>query len=379
MEQAIQKLEEELNEIFTYLHQHPELSWEEENTTQFLAQQLEQEGYRVTTFDDCTGLVGEFGEGDLTVGLRADLDALWQEVDGTWQANHSCGHDAHMTIVLGVVKLLNRLGYKPPGKIKVLFQPAEEKGTGALKLVELGAADDLGVLYGVHLRPIQELVSGYAAPAIHNGAARIITGKIRGLAAHAARPHLGINVIEVGAGLVQELSKIHVDPQVPASVKMTRFTAGGKSGNIIPDSAEFTLDVRAQTNEVMDRLQERIEKVVQGLSVIYETEITLQLESRIAAAVKDADATAWLAQAITTVIGADKCATPVQTSGGDDFHFYKLKKPELKATMLGLGCDLQPGLHHPEMSFQQRDLFVGIQILAQAVMDTFAAQQGKGC
>ncbi|MGZ4107352.1 MAG: amidohydrolase, partial [Tumebacillaceae bacterium] len=205
MELVLGKLEEELSEIFAYLHQHPELSWEEVNTTRFLAEQLRAEGYRVTTYDDCTGLIGELGEGDVTIGLRADLDALWQEVDGKWQANHSCGHDAHMTIVLGVVKLLNRLGYQPPGKIKVICQPAEEKGTGALKLVEKGVADDLDLLYGVHLRPIQELSSGYATPAIYHGAAQTILGKIRGLAAHAARPHLGVNVIEVGAGLVNEL------------------------------------------------------------------------------------------------------------------------------------------------------------------------------
>jgi amidohydrolase len=378
MEFVLGKLEDELKAIFAHLHQNPELSWEEVNTTQYLAEQLQQEGYRVTTYDDCTGVVGEIGEGELTVGLRADLDALWQEVDGKWQANHSCGHDAHMTIVLGVVKLLNQLGYQPPGKIKVIFQPAEEKGTGALKLVEKGVADDLDLLYGVHLRPIQELSSGYASPAIYHGAAQTILGKIRGLAAHAARPHLGVNVIEVGAGLVSELSKIHIDPQVPATVKMTRFTAGGKSGNIIPDTAEFTLDVRAQTNEAMDQLQARIEKVVQGLGLIYDAEIELQRETRIAAAVVDEEAKALLAHAIQTAIGEEKCAPAVVTSGGDDFHFYTLQKPGLKATMLGLGCDLQPGLHHPKMAFNQQDLFVGIKILATAIIETFDAYKRKG-
>ncbi|WP_442870369.1 amidohydrolase [Aneurinibacillus sp. Ricciae_BoGa-3] len=198
--------------------------------------------------------MGELGNGSIRVALRADMDALWQEINGKWQAIHSCGHDAHMTLVLGVIKVLNKLAYQPAGKLKVIFQPAEEKGTGALKMMDKGILDDVDYLYGVHLRPIQELAGGFASPAILHGAAQLIRGEIRGTSAHAARPHLGINAIDVGGALIQELSKIHTDPLVPSSIKMTRFVAGEKSENIIPDYAEFTLDVRAQTNEIMNQL-----------------------------------------------------------------------------------------------------------------------------
>lgn len=138
MRKMIHAMKEELWEIFDYLHRHPEVSWEEWKTTRFIEQQLIQEGYRIQTFPDCPGVVGEFGGGSFTVGLRSDMDALWQEVDGVWRANHACGHDAHMTMVLGVAKLFNRIGYQPPGTLRLLFQPAEEKGTGALKFLEKG-------------------------------------------------------------------------------------------------------------------------------------------------------------------------------------------------------------------------------------------------
>ncbi|WP_027408412.1 M20 peptidase aminoacylase family protein [Anoxybacteroides tepidamans] len=379
MKNAIASIQQEVFEVFDHLHQHPEISWEEFKTTEFLKQQLIQEGYRVQTFSDCTGVVGEIGNGSFTVALRADMDALWQEVNGTWRANHACGHDAHMTMVLGVVKLFNRMGYRPPGKLKILFQPAEEKGAGALKMLEKGVVDDVDFLYGVHLRPIQELRSGYASPAILHGAAQLIEGEIKGIAAHAARPHLGINAIEVGSALVQELSKIHIDPQVPASIKMTRFHAGEKSANIIPDYATFTLDLRAQTNEVMGELVEQLHNVTKGVSFIYGADIHLHQGVRIVAAQVNEEAQQIMERAIVAAIGKEKCAPPVVTSGGEDFHFYSVTKPELKTTMLGLGCDLTPGLHHPEMTFRREDLLIGIEILARTVIETFnnAQQQGE--
>jgi amidohydrolase len=373
LKQDLKQLEKEIFSIFDHLHQNPEISWEEVQTTQFLKEQLEKEGYRVQTFSDCTGVVGEIGEGDFTVAVRADMDALWQEKDGKWQANHSCGHDSHSTMVLGVLKLFKQMGYKPPGKLKVIFQPAEEKGAGALKMLEKKVLDDVDYLYGVHLRPIQELRSGYASPAILHGASQFITGEIKGETAHGARPHLGVNAIEVASSLVQEISKIHVDPQVPASIKMTEIHAGGSAGNTIPDRAEFALDLRAQTNEVMNELEFKLTQIIEGLSTIYDADIKLHSEIKLAAAKVDLEAQQIMEGAIQEVLGHNYCAPPVVTSGGEDFHFYSLMKEELKTTMLGLGCDLQPGLHHPDMTFRREDLLIGIQILATTVIHTFEA------
>ena len=375
MKSALKQIEKEVYSIFDHLHQNPEISWEEVQTTQFIKEILEKEGYQVQTFDDCTGVVGEIGEGDLTVALRADMDALWQEKDGKWQAIHSCGHDSHSTMALGVALLFNKMGYKPPGKLKILFQPAEEKGTGALKMLQKGILDNVDFLYGVHLRPIQELRSGYASPAILHGASQYITGEIKGEMAHGARPHLGVNAIEVASSLVQEMSNIHIDPQIPASIKMTGIHAGGPNGNTIPDRAEFTLDLRAQTNDVMNQLEYKLTQMIEGISMIYDAEIKLHSEIKLAAAEVDLTAQQIMESAIQEVIGPEFCAPPVVTSGGEDFHFYSLMKQDLKTTMLGLGCDLQPGLHHPDMTFHREDILIGIEILAKTVMKTF--QYGK--
>ncbi|UAC49597.1 M20 peptidase aminoacylase family protein [Bacillus aquiflavi] len=376
MKATINELKPIIKEIFTHLHEHPEVSWKEYETTNYLKDLLEHIGFTPKTFPDSTGLTVGLGTGPITVGLRTDIDALWQEVDGQYKAHHSCGHDAHMTMALGVLLLFKKKGYQPLGKLKVIFQPAEEKGTGALKMVEMGVVDDIDFLYGVHLRPVQELENGKATPAIMHGAAKFIAGKIYGEDAHGARPHLGQNAIEIGAALVNELSKIHADPMVPYSVKMTQFHAGGESSNIIPGRASFHLDVRAQTNDVMEYLTSKISKVAQAVSSLYDVSISLETKAAVAAAKVNKDAQNFMKEAIIDSIGRDNLVEPIITTGGEDFHFYTLKKPRLKATMLGLGCDLKPGLHHPKMTFDQTALYTGIEILAKTIIRTFDQLEG---
>ncbi|WP_025027333.1 M20 peptidase aminoacylase family protein [Caldalkalibacillus mannanilyticus] len=371
MKKMLKKLKPQVMQIFHHLHRHPEISWKEYKTTEYIAQFLQNNGCQVRTFSDCTGVVGEWGSGSPTIALRADMDALWQSVNGSFQANHSCGHDAHMTMVLGTILLLKEMSFAPKGKLKLIFQPAEEKGAGALRMIEKGLIDDVDYLYGVHLRPSQEVENRKAAPAIIHGASQKITGEIIGQEAHGAKPHLGINAIEVGASVVNALGKIHVDPMIPYSVKMTRFQAGGESGNIIPGYAQFTLDLRAQTNQQMEALFQKVEKVVKVIAELYSVEIALEYGFRLVAAEVNDEAKKIMSKSIVEALGKANLIPPVVTSGGEDFHFYIQKRPELKATMLGLGCDLYPGLHHPEMTFDREALLVGIEILTKTVLQTF--------
>lgn len=369
MKDIIQGLKPKLNRIFEYLHSNPEIGWQEVKTTAFIKETLELEGIQVDVFEGMTGLVATLGEGQPVVGLRADIDALWQEVDGVFQGNHSCGHDAHITMVLGVIFLLQQLE-ELTGTYKFIFQPAEEKGTGALEMVRHGVVDEMDFLYGVHLRPQVECPNGMATPAILHGAARFIQGRIVGEDSHGARPHLNANAVQLGADLVHMLNGIHMNPLIPYSVKMTQFQAGGDSPNIIPGSGSFSIDLRAQTNEVMSALTEKVDKIITALCMQYGVEVNTQITANIAAAVESDEATRIMATAIGRVIGEKFLAAPVVTTGGDDFHFYTLERPHLKATMLGLGCGLEPGLHHPRMTFDRNALFVGIEILAQALILT---------
>ncbi|MFD4815923.1 M20 peptidase aminoacylase family protein [Peribacillus butanolivorans] len=375
--QSIEKLRPRIIEIFNHLHSHPETSWNEVNTTAFISNVLKENQCSVKKFKDCTGVIGEIGNGSFTVGLRSDIDALWQEVHGSFQANHSCGHDGHMTLALGVFLVLKEMNFQPKGKLKFIFQPAEEKGTGALKMIDEKVVDDVDFLYGVHLRPAEEVKDGQAAPAIVHGAAQFIKGEIVGTDAHGARPHQGQNAIEIGASFVTLLNNIHLNPSIPFSAKMTQFFAGGESSNIIPGKATFSLDLRAQDNEVMKDLTKRVEKVAEALAVANGVEINLESGANVAAAIVNNQAQEIMAEAIADTLGKENLVAPVITTGGEDFHFYTLKKPEIKATMLGLGCDLTPGLHHPNMTFNKEALLSGIEILTKAIILTFE-KYGEG-
>jgi amidohydrolase len=227
-----QQLAERLHSIFEHLHENPEVSWSEVETTAYIANLLRQEGFEPQTFDNMTGLYVDIGKGTPKVGFRTDIDALWQEVDGQFRANHSCGHDGHMTMALGTIFLLKEMAPTLPGAIPIIFQPAEEKAQGAKALLEQGVVDSLQFLFGTHVRPLIELQDGTYAPALHHGAAKLFTGTITGVEAHGARPEQGVNAIEVAAALIDGIKRLWISPTQSASIKMTRLQAGGTSANI---------------------------------------------------------------------------------------------------------------------------------------------------
>ena len=364
-------IEEKMMKAFWHLHEHPEISYEETETTEYIYNLLEAEGFTPVRFKNTTGLycdMGNFDKGPI-IGVRADIDALYQEVDGVKQANHSCGHDAHMAMVIGTMLKIKDDPVLDSKGVRFIFQPAEEVGTGALAVVDEGVVDDLDYFFGIHLRPVEEARNGYAACSIEHGAASSIEFRITGDDAHGARPHLNHNAIEIGADIVNMLSKIHINPVIPSSVKMTKFLAGGKSLNIIPGNAECGIDMRAQTNEQMAKLKERVYDVLKTIEDFYSVKIEDIDYSGIVASESHQDAIDVLRRSIVETLGEEKCLEPIITSGGDDFHYYTVKLPELKGAMLGLGCDLKPGLHHPHMTFEHSALKNGMEILHKAIIN----------
>ncbi|GKV69355.1 amidohydrolase [Sporosarcina sp. NCCP-2716] len=356
---------QQIRKWFDHFHAHPEVSWKEHETTKEIARILTEMDVPFKTFEDVTGAVAEIGEGRPIAAVRADIDALWQEVDGTYQANHSCGHDGHMAMVLGALSYLKDepLG----GKIRFIFQPAEEKGNGSNAMIDRGAVDDLTYLFGIHLRPKEELPLGKASAAIRHGAAYFAEGKINGTDAHGARPHQGRNAIDPLLAIGQFLKTVQFSPYEPYSAKLTRIEAGGESLNIIPGTAKFGMDVRAQTNDVLQQLKQRIDKGIQDIAELYGTPIDVTWTDHTPAAEVSAEAADIAREAIIDVLGEDGYAPDVITSGSDDFHFYTIRNPDLKATMIGLGADLGPGLHHPAMTFDRDSLVTGAKILAETL------------
>lgn len=358
------------------LHWRAEASWYEFNTNSYLCAELERMGIPYRTFSDQTGIVAEWDEGEAgpTIAIRADMDALSHELkDGGRQIIHSCGHDAHMTIVLHAVQCLRQCGFRPRGRLKLLFQPAEETGEGALSIIRHGVIDDVTCLLGIHLRPVQELPLGKASAAIYHGAAAQLRGEIKGVQAHAARPHLGVNVIDSLAAIVQAVNAVKTNPGVPHSAKVTQASAGGTI-NIIPDYGTFGIDLRTQTNDGMDDLIRRVRRGVLAAGTANGAEVALDIATRTAAAAPNPMMERIVGEAIREMLGDEGWSPPIVTSGGEDFHFYPLERPQLSATMIGLGAALSPGLHHPEMSFDLAALRHGAAILAAAALLLFKSR-----
>lgn len=350
---------------FEHFHAHPEVSWKETETTNTIADILLSWNVRHETFDDVTGVIAEIGTGADVIAVRADIDALWQQVDGEFRANHSCGHDANMSMVLGA---LERLKDETLSKrIRFIFQPAEEQGNGSLAMIKKGVLDDVSQLYGIHLRPLEELKRGQYAAAIQHGAALFLKGRIIGDDAHGARPHQGQNALDVLFTIQQMLKSIYLSPFEPHSVKLTSVQAGSDNMNIIPGNATFSIDVRSQQNHKLLELRERIDTMLRQISVLYSVEIESEWQDFTPGAVIGTRSSQIAAEAIISRYGNENLVERIVTSGSDDFHFYTVEKPELDATMLGIGANLTPGLHHPQMTFERDVLDEGAVLLFETL------------
>lgn len=361
-------VESQILQWFDHFHKNPEISWKEYETTNKLAEILDELKIPYRRFDDVTGLIAEIGEGEEVIAVRADIDALWQEVDGVFRANHSCGHDANMSMVLGALLLIK--DEKLNKRIRFIFQPAEEKGNGAIAMIERGALEHVTHLFGVHLRPIEELPFGKVSPAIHHGAAMFLEGKITGIDAHGARPYQGKNAIDVTVAIHQALKNIYFSPFEAYSVKLTKIQAGGESANIIPGTATFSIDARAQKNEILCKMKDQIEKDLYAIKQLFDIEIEWEWEDITPGAEVSKESAAIAEEAIVEVLGVEHLAEEVVTSGSDDFHFYTIKHPEVKATMIGIGSDLAPGLHHPNMTFNYDALAIGAKVMAKTLLNS---------
>ena len=362
---------DELFRFFEQLHGMPELSMQEFRTSVHIAEYLEERGFQVTRGVGKTGLAA-YIHGSLpgpVLGIRADMDALGHIVEGELQPIHSCGHDAHSTIVLFAGIVAKELGLVKKGSLKLIFQPSEEQEetSGARAMIADGVLEDMDMCVGIHLRPIQEAKYGQAVSALKHGALATVTAEITGMAAHGGRPHLGKNTVDAIAAVVNAVNAIWVDPVVPSSAKVTAVKAGGANYSSIPEKGELGIDLRANTNEVMKELLDKVERaIITGASTIG-CGAAVQKIPGLPAAVFNEEMIRIAEDSIREILGEEGLLGIRGTTGAEDFHEYVKAKPELKTTYIGLGCDLVPGLHHPDMTFNKEALLDGVSILADIV------------
>lgn len=355
---------------YHFLHEIPELGFEEFKTSAYIADQLERAGLKVTrNINGTTGIVAEIDSGapGPVLALRADMDALGHIIDGQPCARHTCGHDGHSSVVLTAAQELLKEGAVKKGRLKLLFQPAEELGAGALAMVEGGALDDVEMILGFHLRPREECQVGQAVPAVYYSACSTLEATIKGAPAHAARPHLGVNALDAAVQAVQAVNTIHLAPGLSWSVKATRFLCDAGVTNSVPDEARVVWDLRSQENAPMTLLKEKVtQAILHSVAAVGATAEVVVLKEMPAAEIHD-DATEVIRAAITEVLGESGLTAAKTTPGSEDFFYYPVKRPAVKAGFWGLGTNLVPGLHHPDMHFDIHSLAIGVDIFKACV------------
>lgn len=344
---------------YAALHRIPELGYQEHRTCAYLCRRLEENGIPYERKGE-TGILAVIrGEKQgPSLALRADMDALpFINGDGSCDCIHACGHDGHMAMVLNAGIALQKAGLMA-GTVYLLFQPAEELGTGASSMIAEGLPH-IDRMIGIHVRAEAELPGGKAAAALYHQAHTSTTVVFRGKAAHGARPHQGINALSAAACAITAVDAITLDTPLSWSAKATGADTMGNVHNIIPEVCSVNFDLRAETNELALAVSNRVLTACKTAAEKFGCSCTVS-QNRGYAAEYDSAAMKLCEQAITSLLG--ETAPPVKTLGSEDFHAYHMEAG-IPTAYMALGSDLKPGLHQRDMHFSPDCLPVGSEIL----------------
>lgn len=376
----ILEFQSELRQIRRDLHAHPELCFEEQRTADVIAEKLAQWGIPVIRGLGVTGVVGVIrnGQSNRAVGLRADMDALpVQEINSFPHASrnagkmHACGHDGHMAMLLGAAKYLAE-HRKFDGTVYLIFQPAEEGGGGARRMMDDGLFTQcpMDAVFGMHNWPgIPTGTFGVTAGpmmASSNEFEVVITGK----GSHAAQPHKGIDPIMTAIQIAQGWQTIltrNKNPLEAGLISITQIHAGSAT-NVIPDNATLIGTVRTFSSDVLDLIESRMRAIAEQMAAAFDATVDFRFIRNYPPLINHAKETAFAVNVLTSLVGHDKVIADVEpTMGAEDFAFMLQEKPGCyvfigngEGAHRDAGHGLGPcNLHNPSYDFDDDLLPVG--------------------
>jgi amidohydrolase len=364
-------LQAELEKQFKWFHAHPELSYEEYETTKRIRQLLEDESIEILDLPLETGLVAIIRgkKSGPVIALRGDIDALsiQEETSLEWKSKeagkmHACGHDFHLTAVYGAAVLLKELEEKLCGTVKLIFQPAEESSLGALKIIETGVLEDVSAIFGIHSAanfPVGTLgiKEGSVTAAVDRFQIRL-----KGFGTHGASPHTGKDPIVATAALINALQTIvsrNINPFSAGLLSITHVTAGN-TWNVIPEKAFIEGTVR--TTDKDDRLffEKRLKEITKSICKAYEVEGEVNWIVGPPATNNDQKWTEFAKKV------ANEAGITVERSqpslGGEDFAFYQ---EFIKGVFIQIGTGETYPNHHPKFQVNPAALSVGAEYLCK--------------
>lgn len=381
----VKDLAEQLkNELVSWrrqIHENPEVGWHEVATGNMVAAELAKMGIEVTRIAK-TGVLGiiKGAAPGKTVALRADMDALpiTEATDVPYKSKnpgvmHACGHDGHVSMLLGAAKILSQMRDTLKGTVKLFFQPAEEIGGGALGFIEAGAIEGVDAILAIHLWP--ELPSGkvslVAGPRMASADKLLIT--VRGKAGHGSMPHQGVDAILAAAAITMNLQSIvsrEVAPLEPAVVTIGRF-AGGTTWNITCDEVQLEGTTRCFSRDIRKNFPGAIERIIKSTAASYRAQAELEYIHISPPTINDPLVTKVASDALTELYGEKMLSEMDKVLGGEDFAYFMERIPGAMV-FLGVGNKEKKTdypLHNERYNLDEDVLPVGAALHAQFALN----------
>jgi len=376
----ILQFHDELQTIRRDIHAHPELRYEELRTAEVVAQKLTEWGIPVVRGLGLTGVVGiiKAGNGTRAIGLRADMDALpMPELNTFAHASrhagkmHACGHDGHTAMLLGAAHHLSQQR-DFDGTVYVIFQPAEEGGAGANRMIEDGLFEQfpMDAVFGMHNWPGMQAGQFGVTPGPMMASSNEFEVTVKGRGSHAAQPHKSSDPVMTAVQIAQSWQTIvsrNTNPNDAAVLSITQIHAGSAT-NVIPDHAKLIGTVRTFSTAVLDLVERRMQTIAEHTAAAFDAEVDFEFRRNYPPLINHVKETAFAVEVLTAMVGAENLNAHIEpTMSSEDFAFMLQHKPGCyvfigngEGSHRDGGHGLGPcNLHNPSYDFNDALLPIG--------------------
>ena len=381
---ALEGVVEPMVELRRDIHAHPELAWQEVRTSALVADVLERAGLAPSILPAGTGVVCDVvgKPGGRLVALRADMDALPidDEKSVPYRSTapgvaHACGHDVHTAVVLGAGLGLARLAAagELPGRVRLVFQPAEEVlPGGALSVLESGALEGVSRVFALHCDPRVDAGSVAVRTGPITGATDSVTVRLTGPGGHTARPQLTVDLVSALADVLARTPALlsrRVDPRAGLSLVWGRVAAGSAT-NVIPEHGEASGTVRTLDPTAWEAAADLVPELIREIAMPYRARVEVDYVRGVPPAVNDAEATVAFRSAVASVLGPAAVHEAEQSMGGEDFAWFLARVPGVLGR-LGVrhpGALEAPDLHRGDFDIDESAIACGIRVLLASAL-----------
>jgi amidohydrolase len=378
---TVEKYDAELVDLRRDLHANPELSWSETRTSDVVASRVEQAGWSVTRAHR-SGVIADLGSHGPVVALRADMDALPVQdlTDDPWRSQvtgvaHACGHDVHTAALVGAGLALAEVASRGllPGRVRLLFQPAEEvMPGGAVQLLDEGALDGVDRIFALHCDPGVDVGQVGLRLGPLTSAADRVEVRLRGTGGHTSRPHLTGDLTFALAKVTTELPAVlsrRMDPRAGVSVVWGTLHAGA-APNVIPDHGLVSGTVRILDAVAWADCEAIVRAAVADIVRPYGVEAEIDYQQGVPPVVNEPVSNRILARAVRSVLGEGAQVTAPQSLGGEDFGWFLERIP---GAMMRLGTRTPGGatydLHQGNLRVDEQSVGIGARLLAETALE----------